>query len=251
MAGEPTFNFETSHVQRELAGTSFVNSATVLISAGPPYIEHLGDGIFGVNVGAGQPGTRQVTSSVGGLITYPIGVVENMNLSQARQLQRMFEIGSKRSYFVVGRNIGSVTLARTLFSGPNLMRVLYAYADKDRFQGDDGWQKNLLENVDKFAGGPGTTDGTKESIDNPSGFGDFQINLDSDLFDSPFGLFFYLESADNKPYGGFYLEEAYINAHQMNVSSSSTIIAEGVTIQYDQMIPINVNAKEAAYRVNE
>jgi hypothetical protein len=251
MAGEPTFNFETSHVQRELVGGSFVNSATILISAGPPYLDHLGDGILGVNVSAGTPGTRQVQSTTGNLKTYPIGVVENMNLSQARQLQRLFEIGSKRSHFVVGRNIGSITLARTLIYGPNLTRVLYAYADKDRFQGDDGWTKNLLEGVDKVSGGPATTDGTRESIDNNPGYADFMPNLDSDLFDSPFGLFFYLESANNKPYGGFYLEEAMINAHQLNVSSSSTIVAEGVTIQFDQLVPINVNAVEASYAINQ
>lgn len=249
MAGEPTFNFETDHVQRELNAGSFVNSATILIAAGPPYIEHLGDGISGVNISAGAQGSKTAVSSTGNLKTYPIGVVENANLSQARQLQRLFEIGSKRSYFIVGRNIGSLTLARTLFYGPNLMRVLYAYVDKDRFQGDDGWEKNLLEGVDKFSGGPATTDGTKDSIDNPPGYADFMPNLDSDLFDSPFGLFFYLESANNKTYGGFYLEEAYINAHQMNISSSSTLVAEGVTIQYDQMIPINVNAVEAALQV--
>jgi len=242
MSTNTTFNFETSHVQEELTSGSFVNSATVLIAAGPPFIDRINlsaQGIRLYNQGSTDYESIATQGTINNIPVYPLGVVENANLSQARQLQRLFEIGSKRSYFVAGRTIGSITLARTLFYGPSLLKILYAYASKDRFPNADYWV-TMLAGADIDA-----SMDPDNKIDNMPGYGDLLINLDSDLFDVPFGLMFYLESASNKPYGAFYLEEAHINAHQMNISSSSTLVAEGVTIQYDQLLPLDIGAVSA------
>jgi hypothetical protein len=62
-------------------------------------------------------------------------VLENVGLSQSKQLQRLFEIGSSRSYFIPGRVIGSITLGRVLYHGPSLLKVLYAHGSSRNVSG--------------------------------------------------------------------------------------------------------------------
>lgn len=223
------WKFFDRHVSSELQGGQFVSAATILIAAGPPLISDFARG-----------------SGTASEVAFPIGIVENFGLSQNRQLQRMFEIGSKRSYFVPGRTIGSLSLGRVLFFGPSLLRVLYAYYPLDKLN-------NASANVASKLG-TGTVErtlGTRtpDVLDIP-GFGsqdvvdgqnaDFWMNLASDLFDHPFGLLVYVRDAQNDAYGGFYLEDANLQANQFNVNASSVLVAEGISAQYDKLIPINI-----------
>src|SRR5271166_4564664 len=108
------WNFKNYHVQQDLQAGEFVNAETTLIAAGPPEIS------------TGANNNTDETSS-GNLTVFPIGLLENFAISQSKQLQRIFEIGSSRSYFIPGRVIGSLSLGRVFYFGPSLMRVLYAY----------------------------------------------------------------------------------------------------------------------------
>jgi hypothetical protein len=145
------WNFQSYHVETDIEGGEFINAQSILIAAGPPKLRYLGGtantaakalsgigNVLGANSNA-QKIAAGVTAAAGALdnqdqniedlspIVYPIGVVEAINVSQAKQIQRLFEIGSKRSYFVPGRNIGQASITRTVFNGPNLLRALYAY----------------------------------------------------------------------------------------------------------------------------
>ena len=219
------WNFEEHHVQRELDASDFINAASTLIAAGPPKIADAGDARLDSGVA-----TNPVELSELSTFAYPIGVIENATISQNKALQRLFEIGSKRSYFVVGRTIGSVAIARTLFHGPSLLRVLYAYYPASLINTTVASLNKSVpsSNVDALSSNPG--------------FADFFINMDSDLFDHPFGLLFYMNDSSRDRYGAFYLEDAYINSHQMNISSGSVLLAEGVQIQFDRAVPIDVSA---------
>ena len=151
------------------------------------------------------------------------------------QLQILFEIGSKRQFYIPGRVVPQISLARTLFNGPNLLRALYAY-----------YPASLIHpRVFTIAQTP--TSSFNELLQCPiqemPGFVDFFINLNSDLFDRPFGLLMILKDDCNRPYGSFYLENAFINNHQMTVNASSTLVAEGCTIQFERMVPIDIGAK--------
>lgn len=222
------WDFNRRHVQTELDGGEFLNAASTLISAGPPRIRQ------GIPRGSIVPSISLGTISG---VAYPVGVVENIGVAQNRQLQRLFEIGSKRSYFVNGRVVGQINMARTMFHGPSLMRALYAYYPNAKLPAQI--RGNVPELLDLL--GNRFLDAAP-TIRNEPGHGDFFINLDSDLFDQPFGLMFMLKDAENRPYGAFYIENAYLNGHQFNVNASSTLIGEAVSIQYDRMVPIDVNA---------
>ena len=86
----------TEHVQDDIPSSgSFLDAKTVLFAAGPSRLSKGGSG--------GQAN-----------VAYPIGVLENVMIGQNKVLQRIFEIGSIRSYFVPGRTIGQFSIGRTM-----------------------------------------------------------------------------------------------------------------------------------------
>lgn len=223
-----SWDFHKYRVQQELTGGQFVNAESTLIGAGPPHLS--------------------TSVDIEGDSVYPIGLLETFGLQQSRQLQRIFEIGSSRSYFIPGRTIGSITLGRTFYFGPSLLRVLYAY-----WKGTaDGTDIGMVEPVnpttaDEYAASGdqaligGLTEG-RELFRNP-GYGFLLIDLASDLFAQPTGMAVYFKDANTDTLGGFYLEECYVQGHQMTVSSGSVLIMEGASLQYDLLVPIDLAPK--------
>jgi hypothetical protein len=231
ITGLARWNFRTQHVQRELDPQDFINAATVLICAGPPRLVSPGD-LQGVT--EGDAGSQRLSA----VYFFPIGIVENMTLVSNRQLQILFEIGSKRQFYIPGRVVPQISLSRTVFNGPNILRALYAYYPAELIPGR---QANIV------APFPGAF---KEILQCPveenPGSMDFFINLNSDLFDRPFGLMLIMKDECNRPYASFYLENAFINNHQLSVNASSTLVGEGTTIQFERIVPIDIGAEHAA-----
>jgi hypothetical protein len=216
------WEFREFHVQEDVEGGDFVNAASTLIAAGPPRLRDTVGGLGNVQTGEGRDTQKT--------FVFPIGIVEAVSVSQARQLQRLFEIGSKRSYFIPGRNVGQLSITRTLFDGPSLMRALMAYlpaALVAQFDAPQLLQSNAILGASDFRNAPG--------------YRDFFINLDSEAFDQPMGIFIAHKDANAQNYGGFYLENCFLNSHSMSISATSTLIAEGVTLQYDRMVPLRVS----------
>ena len=224
-----TWDFYNYHVQQELVGGQFVSAETTLVAAGPPKVSQ--------TQGGGQTGG-----------VYPIGLLETVGLQQSKQLQRIFEIGSNRSYFVPGRVIGSLTIGRTFYFGPSLLRVLYAYYNHNA---------NSIEFGTLPAGSTKVVDGLElpdpaakllDTVDSSTlhrlrrtpGEDYFFVDLASDLFNQPTGLAIYFKDANSVSVGAMYLEENYVQGHQMSVSSGSVLVMEGVSMQYDRLVPIKV-----------
>lgn len=217
------WEFRENHVQEDVPASEFINAASTLIAAGPPRLKDA----IGNSVATGQG--RDTKRS----FVFPIGIVEAVSLSQSRQLQRLFEIGSKRSYFVPGRTIGQVSITRTLFDGPSLMRLLMAYFPENllaRFEADQLLSSQAIVRCPEIRNAPG--------------YKDSFMNLDSEVFDNPFGIFIAHKDSCAENYGAIYLENAFMNSHTMSISATSTLIAEGVTIQYDRMVPLKVTGFE-------
>ena len=240
---DPFFDFENNQVQQNLTGSSFVKGETTLIAAGPPFLSAFGAGIKDVGLGitkkvgqgaAAAAGGYQ-TADIGGVPVFPMGVIENANIAQSKSLRRIAEVGSKRFHFVTGRTMSQMSIARVLFHGPSLLRVLYAYVGP-------GDEDPIRKHFDPLLTVVGDFDDDVTVLSMP-GYRDFFINLDSSLFDNPFGLMFYMEDAKGKPYGATYCTECYIQTHQFNVGASADVIAEGVTIQFDRAVPIDVKPK--------
>ena len=209
-----SWDFSNYHVQSELTGGQFINAESTLIAAGPRSLSN----------GPGASATDTLSSTN----VYPIGLLETFGLQQSRQLQRIFEIGSSRSYFIPGRTIGSINIGRTFYHGPNLLKVLYA--------GYNGTAAG--EDVTTLL-----SPGTALELHRTPGSQDFLIDLASDLFAQPFGMAVYFKDANHDTYGAFYLESCYVQGHQMTVSSGSVLIMEGASLQYDILVPINVTSE--------
>jgi hypothetical protein len=209
------WDFYNFHIHENITGGSFVSAESTLVAAGPPTLG---------------------TSSASVL---PIGLLETAGLQQSRQLQRIFEIGSIRSYFIPGRCIGSLSVGRTFYHGPSLLRILYGYwAGKDP---DATAIKSLLDSA-KVPASASENYGSKITLKSNPGYGDLFINLASDLFAQPTGMAIYYKDSNTETYGGLYLEYCYIQGHQMTISSGSVLIMEGVSIQYDMLKPLNIGS---------
>lgn len=231
MADLTKWEFQNYHIQQDLKGGQFVSAESTLIAAGPPSAESAG-------------------TSVGALDVYPIGLLESVAVQQNRQLQRIFEIGSSRSYFIPGRTIGSLTIGRTFYFGPSLMRVLYAYYKQtaNSAQGHVGSKPSeavleidgiTLPDPESALLDNANTDSLHTLRRNP-GYDYFFIDLASDLFAQPTGMAVYFKDANANSVGAFYMNETYIQSHQMTISSGSVLIMEGVSAQFDSITPIKV-----------
>ena len=227
------WDFSNYHVQSELQGGQFVSAETSLIAAGPP------------EIGGTGPYSSQPVGTVG--TVYPIGLLENAGLSQSKQLQKIFEIGSSRSYFIPGRVVGSVNLGRTFYYGPSLLRVMYAYYRNDSNSIDIGTEDNgATITLDDGSTAPSPLarlldrGDTFHQLRQSPGEDHLFINLASDLFNQATGLAFYFKDANFNSVGAFYLEQVYIQGHQFSISSGSVLIMEGVSAQYDRIVPIKL-----------
>ena len=197
--------FYDQRVDQDVKQGSHVNAASTLVASGIPDL-----------------GTE------GAVDVYPIGVLESAAVQQSVQLQRLFEIGSTRSYFIPGRVIGSLNLGRTFFSGANLIRSLYA-----AFKTAD---INALNGADSTFGLPNDV-----ALKRLPGDKNFWIDLASDVFQQGFGLAFYFKDAAARSVGAFYLENCYIQGHSLNISSGSILIMEGCSAQYDRLRPLQTS----------
>jgi hypothetical protein len=219
------WDFLNYRVQSELKGGQFVSAESTLVAAGPPTLP------------SGNTGAENG-------IAYPIGLLESVGLQQSRQLQRIFEIGSTRSYFVPGRTVGSLSLGRTFYYGPSLLRVLYAYYSSAASASGPAIGTGATQSTKTLLGANTAIDGLHQIRRTP-GYGFMFIDLASDLFAQPTGIAIYFKDANYETLGGFYLEETYIQGHQMNISSGSVLIMEGASAQYDRIVPLNVESASA------
>lgn len=207
------WRFHSVHVEEDLIAGEFINAESTLICAGPPRMPP--------TTGSDPP-------------VYPMGLVENAGISQSKQLQRIFEIGSARSYFVPGRVVGSFSMGRVIFNGNSLMRVKYAWANLDGVVGDD-IQASVLADLEL------DSELMDEDHINPNpGYGGAVFNLGSNLFNQPYGMLFLLKDQANADWAEFYLENCYIQGHQMSISSGSVLLLEACSSQFDQLVPVAV-----------
>jgi hypothetical protein len=214
----------------------FANGQFVLLAAGPPHLMNFG--------GASQLGS-------GADVVYPLGLTQNVALSQNRAFSRIFEIGSERSFFIPGRTIGQLTLARVYFHGASLLRSLYAYY-QDGLGSVTVPRMPLMkgpndESLWPFISGAGTINGPPRlgqlhNVRIPPGYDNLFINLASDLFSQPIGLLMLVRDSELMNLGGIYLEQCYVPTHMWTVDSNGLIIQESVGIQFERIVPIRTNA---------
>lgn len=237
------WDYHNHHVQSELVGGEFVSAETTLIAAGPPRLSDI------TGSAATNTDDHSIDTVGEGNMVFPIGVLENVGISQSKQLQRIFEIGSSRSYFIPGRVVGSISLGRVLYHGPSLLKVLYAYYRQT--VGDLTFMNQPAGSMIDI-GGVKIPDPDAALLSLPDvqaelhrvksnpGYGDFWMNLASDIFNQPTGMCLYFRNQMDVTVGAIYLEECYIQGHQMSVSSGSVLVMEGASLQFDTIVPIRM-----------
>jgi len=182
----------------------------------------------------------------------PIGLVQNVQVTQAKQIQQLFEIGSKLPFFIPGRTTVQVGMARVLFDGPSLMNALYVWSN----DGSNLYVPSISE-IDTptsdptapFDGTPVTVGdssailvgSTSNGFDQQATTGEFFINLASEFFNKPSGLGVVLYDMQQQAYGGFYLEECYIQSHRFSASAQQTVLMEDVGIRCTALRPLSIS----------
>ncbi|CAB4131607.1 hypothetical protein UFOVP276_40 [uncultured Caudovirales phage] len=209
-------------VQEGMSDGKFLNAGFTLLCAGPPRLASMG--------GATSLGAATQSAVIDQLV-YPIGVIQNVNLSHNRQFSRIFEVGSERSYFISGRTVGQMAISRILYHGPSLLRVLYAYyADTVAPYTMQALFPNV--GVSSFA--------NPHDVVIPPGYDNLFVNLASDLFNQPIGLMMYIKDSDQTTYGAVYLEGCYIPNHTWATDAQGVLIQESAAIQFERAVPVSV-----------
>lgn len=208
------WRFRQFHLALDRGGKSqgtFMTPESTLIAAGPARLS--------------QADARNTSGGLGGLIV-PVALTDNVAVNQNKMLQQIFEIGSRRSYFVSGHTTGTVSLSRPMFSGPSLLRLLTSAT-----QDHDG-----LDNVAGLA----TIGGDQAGESLVHGQAELYINLQAEIFDRPLGLLFYMIDQRNVPFGAMYVEDANVQAHAFNIAAQAMTVVENVSLMFDRILPVAV-----------
>jgi hypothetical protein len=245
MPGHTDWQPYKSHVQGGLRQGNFLNGQFVLLCAGPPNLQDIGAGNAVDELGGG---TKDVA--------FPIGLTQNIAITQNKAISRIFEIGSERSYFITGRTVGQLSLSRVMYHGPSLLRCMYAYYttsandpgtyDVDQLFPSEGVSNENFPFTDSASGSPlGESPSSLVRVKNglhgvryPAGFDNVFLNLASDLFAQPIGLLLIFRDNEENDVASVYLEQCYVPTHSLALDSQGLIIQESIGIQYERIIPI-------------
>jgi hypothetical protein len=215
----------SSYVQAGLVDGAYANAGYTMLAAGPPRIANIGGAAAFAGAVSGGVGANQ--------IVYPIGIVQNFNLSHTRQFSRIFEIGSERSYFIAGRTVGQIGLGRIYYHGPSILRILYAYYH-DSVGG---------VTVDPlFANAGMLAMSNPHDVIIPPGYENIFLNLASDLFAQPIGLLMYIRDNNLDSLAAGYFEACYLPNHTWATDSQGVLIQESVAVQFERMVPVSIAA---------
>jgi len=225
----------TNYVQSGMVDGAYANAGFTMLAAGPPRIANIGGAAaFAQDVSGSGQGANQ--------IVYPIGIVQNFNLSHTRQFSRIFEIGSERSYFIGGRTVGQLGLSRIYYHGASLLRVLYAYYS-------DLIPPTVVPAMFPNAGAE--VQSNPHDVIIPPGYENIYINLASDLFAQPIGIMMYMRDVNQDALGAMYFEACYLPNHSWQTDSQGVLIQESVAVQFERGVPVAISALQLISSANQ
>lgn len=214
----------SQYVQGGMVDGQFVSAGFTIVAAGPPRLANVG----GATVAAGA-----LAGAGADQVVLPIGVIQNINLSHNRQFNRIFEVGSERSYFISGRTMGQLTISRIMYHGPSLLRMLYAYYE-------DLIPPSTVSSV--FSNAGSATVANPHDVKVPPGYENLFLNLASDLFNQPIGLLLYIRDSNEDTIGAVYVEACYIPNHTWATDAQGVMIQESAAVQFERAVPVAVSA---------
>lgn len=210
-------------VQQGMVDGQFASGAFTMIAAGPPRL---------ANISALGGAVAELATAA---ITQPIGMLQSFSLSHSRGFNRVFELGSERSYHISGRTQGNISLARVYYHGPSLLRVLYA--SKQDLIGPVSVPPFTALSAVAQAMEPNPHD-----VKIRPGFNNLYLNLASDLFSQPIGLLIKTVDSNEDTIGAVYAEACYVPNHSISVDANGLIVQEQVGLQFERIVPVRVSA---------
>jgi len=209
-----------SYVQPSVDDSVFLTSEQIFLGAGPPRLSNIG--------GSVTTAARLATGSDSlGSIAMGIGAIQSLSISQSLNIMRFFEIGSTRSYFIPGKQMGQLSLGRVLVHGPSLLRILYAY-----------YQDLVPPTIVPAMYPSGAVIKNPHNVVLEPGINNFFITMMSDLFKQPVGMLMYVRDSTEQVYGACYFEQCYIPNHGIAFDSQGVAVQENVGIMYERVVPI-------------
>lgn len=203
------------HVDPEVlrGNQDYVSGESVVLAAGPPVI-----------------------SNAVNWDLFPIGVVQNVGISQSRQLSQLFELGSDESYFIPGKTFVNVNLSRVLVHGPSLLKAIYKYG------GDDSVRPDLESLANNLPASPYDENYDASLPENQQLDGLMYINLSSNFFNRPIGLLMLMQDQEKEDYAACYLENCHIQSHQISMSAQQTLIMENIQLRASKVVSLDVGS---------
>jgi len=203
-----------NYVQDGKVDGRVVSSKFFRVSAGPPRLTNL-------QIAQGAAGSKN--------IAYPIGVLQSVSLGQNMSIQKLFEIGSQRSYQIPGHVNGQLSLSRVHIHGPNLLRAMWAYYQ-------DALPPALVEGM--LGGVTASANPNPHNVKVPPGYENVFWNLASDLFTQPIGILLEMRDNNENVMGAVYVEECLAPNFSFSTSAQGVAIQENISFQYERLIPI-------------
>ena len=129
------------------------------------------------------------------------------------------------------RSVSQSRYGRLYMHGPSMLRAIYAY-----------YQDLLAPTVipAMFPNNARITNPHNTII--PPGFENIFLNLQSDMFRQPVGMLMYMQDSNDQTLGAVYLEQCYIQGHNMGFDSSSIVVQEQVSVQCERLVPVAVSS---------
>ena len=150
----------------------------------------------------------------------PVGMLQQMQVSQQRAVQPVQAIGSGRNYFLSSKASVNFSIGRLFAKGPNLHRALY---------------KNIISDANITGFNP-----HEPAV--AAGAPDGVFNLDSELFLIPFGLVLAFRDKSGGNLGSFYIESCMIGSYSIGIGAGQNVVMENVNGVADRVIPINLTS---------
>lgn len=146
----------------------------------------------------------------------PIGMIQQMQVTQNRPTTLAQAVGSGRSFPLSSKAQGAAMIMRLFVNGRSLCRALYTNAVQA------GIDPSVLDDV--------------AAVSRSS---KFYANLDSELFLIPFGLAVLFRDKIHNNIGAFYLELCLINSWAVTVGAGQSMIMENVNMVWDRIRPMD------------
>ena len=220
MPGALDFQPYERNVQQGMVDGQYASGAFTMIAAGPPRLANI------ANLNA------DIATAA---IAQPIGLVQQLSLSHQRQFNRIFELGSERSYFVSGRTQGQISLGRVYYHGPSLLRMLYAAKT-------DSATPVVVPPFTALSAVAQAMEPNPHNVKIRPGYNNLYLNLASDLFAQPIGLLIKTVDSNEQTIGAVYAEACYVPSHTFQTDSNSLLVQEQASIQFERIVPVRVNA---------